>query len=67
MSQSSQSSQTLLDTTVCCIVTNGHCGVILKGNFIRIGNIVLDNFQLIIKSHVLFANLIFAINSASIH
>ena len=57
MSQSSKSSQTLLDTTVCCSnFTNGHCGAILKGNFLRIGNIVLDTFQLIIKSNVVFAD-----------
>ena len=57
MSQSTKSSQTLLDTTVCCSnFTNGHCGAILKGNLLRIGNIGLDTFQLIIKSNVVFAD-----------
>ena len=57
MSQTSKSSQSLLHTTVCCSnFTNGHCSVRLKENFPHIGNIVLDAFQLIMRSHVLFAD-----------
>ena len=57
MSQSSKSSQTLLDTTVCCSnFTNGHCGAIMKGNLLCIGNIVLDAFHFIISSHIIFAD-----------
>ena len=57
MSQSSKSSQTLLDTTVCCSnFTNGHCGVRLIRNLPCIGNIVLHTFQFIISSQVIFAD-----------
>ena len=56
MSQSSKSSQTLLDTTVCCSkFTNGHCSVITLTNSLPCsGNLFLEYYTLNLKNKSVF-------------